>query len=350
VDVITFREPGAADPAAHFPTDVGLHVIDLPFHSRTAAARAIRNLRRAVRGIPPLTDRFGGFNNQLAEAIGERRYALGVIEHFWCAPYAEVLRESCARLVLNLHNVESVLLDRSAAVSPAPQAALLRRFAARSRSLERIWIRRFDTVLVTSDDDAARVGVPAVVYPNAIPFMEQPRVEKADSIAFSGNLEYEPNQAAVRWFRERVWPRLREARPTLNWRLIGKNSHAVQRYVTGDERIVVTGPVPDAVKELARNRTAVVPVVSGSGTRVKIVEAWAAGLPVVSTTLGAEGLPGCPGKHLLIADSPEDFGAAVLSVIESEQLQAELGASGRRLYEERLTWEAAWCTLTHWGL
>ena len=84
---------------------------------------------------------------------------------------------------------------------------------------------------------------------------------------------------------------LRERWPGLVWRLVGKNPEAVRRIHSGDPRIEVIGPVDDAVRELARARVAVVPLLAGSGTRLKILEAWAAGLPVVSTTIGAEGLP-----------------------------------------------------------
>jgi glycosyltransferase involved in cell wall biosynthesis len=100
--------------------------------------------------------------------------------------------------------------------------------------------------------------------------------------------------------------------------------------------------VEDSVRELASARLAVVPVLSGSGTRTKIIEAWAAGIPVVSTTIGAEGLPGSPGEHLLIADSPDAFIAAIESVLDAPDISNRLAAAGRRLYEEQLTWQAAW--------
>jgi glycosyltransferase involved in cell wall biosynthesis len=120
--------------------------------------------------------------------------------------------------------------------------------------------------------------------------------------------------------------------------------------VNGDSRIELSGPVDDAIAEIGRARAAVVPLLSGSGTRVKIVEAWAAGTPVISTTVGAEGLPGEPGKHLRIADTPEDFARVVMEVLDSAALRQELAKNGRQLYEERLTWRAAWRTLENTGI
>src|SRR5207249_5012557 len=115
--------------------------------------------------------------------------------------------------------------------------------------------------------------------------------EAEEAIVFSGNMEYHPNVSAVGFFRSEVWPQLRARWPGLVWRLVGKNPQAVRRFTSGDSRIQVVGPVENAIRELARARAAVVPLLTGSGTRLKILEAWAAGLPVVSTTVGAEGLP-----------------------------------------------------------
>jgi glycosyltransferase involved in cell wall biosynthesis len=346
--VIVFREPGAARP--EFPADVRSHTIDLPHHGKDGFSRAARNIGRAVRGVPPLVDRFSGFNTTIERIVSGRHFDLGVIEHFWCAPYAGILRPHCARLLLDLHNIESVLLDRCGKTGPPGASVLMRRFASVCSELERVWLPRFDSVLVTSEADREHAGDRAIVYPNAVPHVPLPVTEKRDEIVFSGNLGYQPNIAGVRWFRRNVWPLLARAHPQLRWRLVGKNEAAVRRLVDDDDRIVLTGPVADAVQELARTRLAVVPVISGSGTRTKIIEAWAAGLPVVSTTIGAEGLPYTDGEHVLVADAPHDFAAKVGQVLADEHLQKRLGRNGRALYEERLTWEAAWRVLEHAGL
>ena len=148
--------------------------------------------------------------------------------------------------------------------------------------------------------------------------------------------------SAVRFFRREVWPRLRERWPGLVWRLVGKNPEAVPRSPRGDPRIEVVGPVEDAVAELARSRVAVVPLLSGSGTRLKILEAWAAGLPVVSTTLGAEGLPVRDGENVLLADGAESFAAAVTRLLACTSIRGKLGDAGRLLLEKEFTWETAW--------
>jgi glycosyltransferase involved in cell wall biosynthesis len=102
------------------------------------------------------------------------------------------------------------------------------------------------------------------------------------------------------------------------------------------------GPVEDAVAEIARSRIAIVPLLTGSGTRLKILEAWAAGLPVVSTTIGAEGLPARHEETILLADGAPAFADAVTRLLTCTDLRQALGSAGRLLLEKEFTWETAW--------
>jgi glycosyltransferase involved in cell wall biosynthesis len=352
VDVIVFRQPGAADPAAQFPAGLVRHVavIDLPVNRPTRAARGVRNAIRVARRVPPLVDRFSGFDSQLAAAVSGQRYTIGVIEHFWCAPYWKQVAPVCDQTVLDLHNIESVLHARCAECESGAAAVAHRVFARAALALERAWLPGFSRILAPSECDAELVRARAplariAVYPNAIPLPASPGGSRDHAVVFSGNLEYHPNQSAVRFFRREVWPLLRERWPELVWRLVGKNPGGVRQWTRGDPRIEVRGAVADAIEELGGAQVAVVPILAGSGTRLKILEAWAAALPVVSTTLGAEGLPVENGCQLLLADSGPAFADAVSRLLRSDQLRAEVGCAGRRLLENRFTWEKAWETL-----
>jgi glycosyltransferase involved in cell wall biosynthesis len=338
LDVIVFREPGAPDPGPVFPPGLvrEVRVIDLPRHSKTPAARAFRNFARLVKGAPPLNDRFHGFGREIVTACGGCRYDLAVIEHLWCAPYADLL--PAVRVVLDLHNIESILYRSLAHTEPWPVSLAYARFAVAARRIEARWLPRFAAVLTASAEDAARIAPLAAkvhVFPNTIPPVPQPQVPEENVVAFSGNLEYAPNLSAVRFFRREIWPRLRAEWPDLRWRLIGMNPHAVARYVRGDSRIEVTGPVADAVEALAAARVVVVPLLAGSGTRFKILEAWAAARAVVSTTLGAEGLGAHDGEHLLLRDTPDSFATAVANLLASPEERARLGAAGRTRMENQ---------------
>ncbi len=357
LDAIVFRQPETRNPEDTRLVEMAhrLLVVNLPAHGRHPMARAARNVDRLLRGIPPLTDRFAGFEAEIAPWAAAERYELAVIEHFWCAPYAETLGPVADRLVLDLHNVESALHEGCADTEEWPLALMHRRFAAVCRRLERRWLPAFSRILTASVEDARRVeaiapGSAVSVYPNTIPEIPVPRRREEEVIAFSANLGYHPNMSAVRWFRREVWPLLRPRFPRLVWRLIGKNPEAVRRWVGGDPGIEATGPVGDAIAELARAKVAVVPLLAGSGTRVKILEAWAAGTPVVSTTVGAEGLGGEPGRHLLVADSAPAFAGAVATLLEEDGRRRSIADKARSLYCAAYTWPAGWRLLDALGV
>jgi polysaccharide biosynthesis protein PslH len=350
---------------AHY--DVQVFSFRLPHHSKSRWARAWRNGWRFVRAAPPLLDRFAGFDSQIEAQLSDplwndpvppgRRYSLGVIEHFWCAPYARSLRPHCDRLVLDLHNVESQLAHSHARALRGLESIAMSRFARAYERLEREWLPQFDILLVTSEEDRRRVaGLSAadaqvVVYPNALPIewggrsCRLPDPSQPPTIVFSGNLEYHPNIEAVRWFHAQIWPRIRARVPGVKWNLVGCNEHAVRPIVAGDDQIRLTGPVEDAVAILEDADVCVVPLLSGSGTRFKILEAWAAARAVVSTSLGAEGLGAKHEQHLLIADGPAAFAEATLRLLDDPALRTRLGEAGRQLYLDRFTWPVAWRAL-----
>jgi len=347
--------------------DVQVFSFQLPHHSKSRWARVWRNGWRFVRGAPPLLDRFAGFESQLDLALSSGRYSLGVIEHFWCAPYARVLRPHCDRLVLDLHNIESQLAHSHARALRGLESIAMSRFARAYERLEREWLPQFDILLVASEEDRRRVAglcaahASVTVYPNALPIewgrpvtletgalandARKSETPEPPSIVFSGNLEYHPNIEAVRWFHAQIWPRIRARAPGVKWILVGCNEHAVRPIVAGDDRIVLTGPVDDAVAAIAEAQLCVVPLLSGSGTRFKILEAWAAARAVVSTSLGAEGLDAKHEQHLLIADNPAGFAEAILRLLDDSALRRRLGEAGRELYLDRFTWPVAWRAL-----
>ncbi len=346
LDLVLFREPGAPDPEAALPAGLARHVlvIHLPAHRKDAVSKTFRNLHRLARFIPPHEDRFGGHEATISNWLGERLYDFVCLEHFWTSSYAPLLRSLARRLVCDLHNIESIFYETRAAVDRPPRSLVWRRFAAANRVLERQRLPGFDTLLVTSAEDAARVNLPnTIIYPNAIPLVSVPQVAKQQAIAFSGNLEFPPNIAAVKWFAREVWPELARRFPELEWRLIGKRPEFVHALVKGLPRVHLTGPVDDAVRELASAQVAVVPIQSGSGTRLKILEAWAARTAVVSTPLGAEGLGA--GDALQLATCADEFIDTIGTLLTNETDRDQVAAAGRGLYERRFTWPVAWDAL-----
>jgi glycosyltransferase involved in cell wall biosynthesis len=347
VDAIIFHTPGSPVVFPHGCIN-RLLTIELPRHSKSPTARLLRNGSRLLRKTPPLLDRFSGFGARVSEFLED--YDLGVVEHFWCAPYLEQIGPRCHLTILDLHNIESAWHSGCGKVARWPRSLAHEVFYRAAFDLERRWLPRYSMLLATSEQDACRIREIAprtsvAVYPNSIPLLDCAPQEERDVIVFSGTLEYEPNRTAVRYFAEQIWPALRVKWPTLQWKLVGRNPEAVRRYVRGEPRIACTGPVDDAIAHLSAAKVAVVPLLSGSGTRLKIIEAWAAGTAVVSTSVGAEGLPARHGDNILLADSPESFAAAVTLLLESPKQRQRIGRAGREQYEREFTWNAAWSAL-----
>jgi glycosyltransferase involved in cell wall biosynthesis len=349
VDLILISETGlpALLPAGLVHSQ---QVIPLPRHSRSLVARVLRNARRAVRGVPPLVDRMAGLDQPFKHALGDKRYDLGIIEHLWCAPYVEQLRSSCAATVLDLHNIESVLHARCAGVNAGLVGAGHRRFAAASRKLESALLTRYSSVLVASEEDArvAREIAPGAritVYPNALPWVETPCAEESQRIVFSGNFEYHPNIDAVRFLVREIWPEVRRRHPDLRLRLVGRGDRFIRHLLAGAEGIEVTGPVPDALAEIAQAQIVVAPLRAGSGTRVKILEAWAAARAVIATPLAAEGLDIHDGLNVALASDAKAFVAGIDRVLGDSVLKSTLGAGGRRTFESQYSWPGVWAKL-----
>lgn len=354
VDLITFWDPQYPSPQPELQNHGfrHIHILKLKPHDRRPLARLARNLHRAWRSAPPLFDRLSGYDAAIAEALTGHHYDLALLEHFWVAHCAPTVRPHTRRLVLDLHNVESVLAERMARTRDL-QAPLHAEFAHAYHRLQAQWLPAFDDLFVTSQADAAALAhcpaVTPVIVPNTLPCQPLPQLPRQPLIAFSGNLAYEPNLQAAHWFHHSVWPELSRRHPHLTWLLIGKNQSALQRQFASDPRIRFTGFVDDAVAALATAQLAVVPLLTGSGTRLKILEAWAAGTPVVSTSIGAEGITGHPGQHWLQADSPADFLHAIDSLLSSPNLVHTLTTNARQKYENEYTWPTAWRHLDQWA-
>ena len=203
-----------------------------------------------------------------------------------------------------------------------------------------------DRVILCSDDDVRRSGIPnAVAVPNTYSRPERslgrPEVGTPPTILFQGSLHYGPNIDAVDWLIDEVAPRLWAAaagRPDPS------GGHDVAwggQRGTGLPHVIVAGRVPEMEPELARADIAVVPLRIGSGTRLKILESFAHRIPVVSTTVGADGLDVEDGVHLLLADRPEEFAGACRRLIEDRALARRLVDAAERRYLERYEWSTA---------
>jgi polysaccharide biosynthesis protein PslH len=329
--------------------------LQLPHHSKHPSRRVLRNLGRWMRGVPPLVDRFAGFESEIQAALDGQHYDVAIIEHFWCAGYGSLLRPHTSRLVLNLHNIESLWHQRCAEIAPPGLGLLHRRFARSAQVLEEQLLPFFDIVFTTSTLEGRQLSrhklkAPPSVVPNGMPLLPLPREPKDGTIVFSGNMEYLPNQKAAVYFANAIWPHIRKLQPGYEWKILGRFADKLRNVIGNIPGVLFVANPEDAMIEIARSRVAVAPLTLGTGTRLKIIEAWASGCPMVSTTLGAEGLTYRDGEHLLLADSPERFVAAVDRVIRDEELAARIAKEGRKHFESFYSWHAVWEALSRAGI
>jgi len=359
VDLVLISESGK--PALLPPGLVrSQKVIALPRHGKGVLERYARNARRAIRRVPPLIDRLSGLSEEIKEAIGNERYDLGVIEHFWLAPYLDDMQAACDEVALDLHNVESMLHHRCAQAGTGLIAAGHKRFAVASKELEAKLLPRFSTVLATSatDLDAAHAvapGAKVVVYPNSLPGTAVEADSDADAgrvadtdpgvVVFSGNFEYHPNIDAARFLLDAIWPLVHQQVPGLRLRFVGRGDSHIRQFLPSGMGVEVTGPIENAREEIARAHLVVAPLRAGSGTRIKILEAWSAGKAVVATPMAAEGLAAEDGFNIVLAATAEAFADSILRLLADPSAMKMVGGNGKRTFDTRYTWEAAWASL-----
>jgi glycosyltransferase involved in cell wall biosynthesis len=208
------------------------------------------------------------------------------------------------------------------------------------RRWRRVELRTVDSVeavIVCSELDRQRLGRPeAVVVPNSYELADTPtRMPGSDAVfTMVGLLTYPPNADAAAYFAHAVLPIIRKELPTAVFQLVGRFDDAAGR-LAAVPGVRLRGPVDDLDPVFASTSAVVVPLRAGGGTRIKILEAFARRVPVVSTAVGCEGLDVRPGKELLVAESPEELAAACIRVYEDAALAASLVERGHALWESR---------------
>jgi glycosyltransferase involved in cell wall biosynthesis len=173
-------------------------------------------------------------------------------------------------------------------------------------------------------------------------FSPAPHDEQESAIVFTGSMDWMANEDGVRYFVRDILPRIRSEVPTAVFSVVGRNPSArLQALDSRQAGVRITGTVDDIRPYLNAGSVYVVPLRVGSGTRLKIFEAMAAGKAIVSTTIGAEGLPVTDQQNILLADDPDAFANCVISLLRDRDRRRTLGVAARQLVEERYSWKAA---------
>jgi len=249
-------------------------------------------------------------------------------------------------VVLTHHNVESQLLARRAAAAESP---VLRRYLDLQSRLtakeERRWCGAANVNVVVSDADGDTlrtvVDVPTVTVPNGVDTqLFQPGTgDRTGGILFVGGAWWLPNRDGMQFFCQKILPRVRAEIPGVPVTWVGHASQGDRDHYLQKHQVRLTGYVDSVEPFVQQAGCYVVPLRIGGGTRLKILDAWAMAAPIVSTSLGCEGLHAVDGENILVRDDPDAFARAICQVLGDERLRVRLGTAGRRTAEERFDWE-----------
>jgi len=307
---------------------------------RLAAAAGSLATRRAY---SELLYRSGELSRRLAAACAERAPAWIVAHSYHVAAPALL---SGAPVWIDFHNLDSEIWQRLGERGASmARRAFVRSQAPRIRRLEAALVRRAAGVSCVSErdrDSLARLGaaIEPVVVPNGVDlerFAFRDGPPPRETVLFVGDLSWPPNADAVAWFGRAIWPLVRERRPHARVEIVGRDAPRDLRRLA-DARFAFAGESGDTRPHWRDAAVGIVPLRAGGGTRLKILEAAACGVPVVSTSVGAEGLDLASGREIRRADEPEDFARAVCELLEDGAGARRQAAAARARVEARYDW------------
>ena len=316
-------------------------------------------------GVHPAVDLFrqGLVRDWLRSRLSEFSYDVAVIEELFLAGYAPVLQSAGCRVVYDAHNVESALhadltSDQKEGKVNGKERLLARLRQDRIKKEEESIVRKADYVWTCSESDQEGVATlygrsdGVSVVPNGVNFKAYGAADSVESgadwsrypltVVFAGAYAYHPNAKAAKLLINEVYPRLRERVPESRLVLVGRNpSKEMIAASLAEDGIEVTGEVPDVLPYLSQPCVVAVPLELGGGTRLKILEAFAVGRPVVSSQKGAEGIEASDGQHLMLREEPEELVDAIVQLWNDSGLRGRMVASALDLVRETYSWESA---------
>ena len=351
------------------------HDIHLVSFARSAAeadqAQALRSYCKSVTTVPLRRSRFRDLGYLIRSLITDRPFLIErddvsemrtTVDHLLASQKFDAIHadqismaqfgvDAPVRLrVLDEHNAVWTIVRRSAQRDHGLQRIAAELEWRKMRAFEGQVCPRFDYTTVVSEHDrhflenAAGGPFRSVVIPIAVDTHELHLIPRREArhVLSVATMFYPPNVEAAHWFASQSYPLVRAAVPDTQFFIVGSRPPArITCLAKPGSGIVVTGYVADLDPILRQSAVLVVPVHSGSGMRVKILEAFARGVPVVTTKVGVEGIEAVPGEHLLVADSPHEFAQAVIRVLRDRAEAERLARAARQLVEARYDWRVA---------
>ncbi|HEY2798379.1 MAG TPA: glycosyltransferase [Thermoanaerobaculia bacterium] len=345
VRAFSLRDPERAYGGGEFPPGVDAEFV----------AQAPRRARRAGAALSSLVAG-GAYSERLyrsgrlarrVASLARREEPRWIVAHsYHVGPAALASAASGVPVWIDFHNLDSEIWDRT---SRTASSATARRFARlqapRVRALERRLVSAAAGVSCVSPRDAAglaalRAAAAPLVVPNGVDLARyalRPGAPGGERLLFVGDLSWPPNAEAVRWFAREVWPRVERARPAASAEILGRSApRDLKRLAT--PRLSFAGDRADTRPAWLAASVAVVPLLAGGGTRLKILEAAACGVPVVATPIGAEGLAFAPEREIRLREDAGGFADAVVELLADSEAARRQALAARARVEALYDW------------
>lgn len=333
-----------------YKAKTGIELVDVDLSVTIAGA-----LKNLLKNRSYSIERFKSkeFENKLIDILKNEEFDIIQIELIHLSPYIETIRKnSKAKIVLRAHNVEHLIWERIVKNERNPFKKLyIKHVAATLKQYELNILSKYDAILAITEKDASffrrHTDKPVVVIPfgvtksdlekcadndNSSTHKSPIRIKSNSTLFHLGSMDYQPNIEGIDWFLKNIWDEVKTRRPDAKLVLAGRNMPDELWKLNGSKGIEIVGEIEDAKKFMQENGTMVVPLLSGSGIRIKIIEGMSLGKPIISTSIGAEGINYEDGKNILIADSVEKFIEICMSCFDQD-MYSEIGIAAMRLIE-----------------
>ena len=332
------------DIPAEISSEINFHAV--PIDTTIRATAALKNL--LFSSLPYNAERFinKDFEKKLCELLAANSYDIVQLEGLYLCPYIPAIRKCTqAKVALRAHNVEHEIWSRMVENEKSfPKRFYKRIIAKRMRKFELSYINSYDYLVPITDRDAEFFSKNGNTRPL---FVAPTGIESDNSLlsidgvksefptfSYIGALDWQPNCEGLTWFVENVWNEYRHKHADAKFRVAGRNADPAFANFLKTNGVDYLGEVESAADFYASGSIFVVPLFSGSGMRIKIVEAMAAGKAVITTTLGTEGIATENGKNIFVADSVSDFHACMEKIAGDKAIYDEISANARKFVVE----------------
>jgi glycosyltransferase involved in cell wall biosynthesis len=347
VTVLAINTPKHFQPEGVLPAAVRL--LTVPVNTNLSVSRALVNL---FKRLPYNFERFvsAAYARKLADLLRTEAFDVIQVEGSQMAWYLPLIRQhSGAPVVLRAHNVEYILWERLARHEKQLwKKAYFQVLARKIKSFEKAYFPLFDAIVAITAEDKARIAamgvqtrvnvIPAGVQLERLPFRPD-RLPRPKTLFLIGSLNWQPNLEGMAWFLTHIWPAVKAAHPALELHVAGSFQPDFWQQLPR-QPLQLHGFVPDAALFMQQYDLMLVPLLSGGGMRVKIVEGLALGKCVLTTTVGAEGVQGQAGEHYLVADEPREWirllGAYARGDWQTDAFRSKARELGEKLYDNKI--------------